>query len=96
MYEEVGTMNQILRMNLITLKGKLRPFDNDGFNYKDRKVSRGGKIWVEENQQRKYDLNLEERKQFLKQQIRNGILSRDINLLKMLLIEAKKHKDISE
>ena len=50
MYSEVGAMNSILTMNLVMMKEKLRPFTNQGFNYKDRKVQRGGKLWVKENE----------------------------------------------
>jgi hypothetical protein len=45
-------MNAMLRMNLIQMKESLAPFDNQGFNYKDRKISKGGKIWVKQNREK--------------------------------------------
>lgn len=65
-YTEVGTMNNILRMNLVMINDKLRAFQNDGFNYKDRKISKGGKIWVKEGEKPMMEFEMEDRKQFFK------------------------------
>lgn len=67
-------MNKVLRMNLVLLKDKLKPFCNDGFNYKDRKISKAGKIWVKENKEYYFDVEIENKKLYLKSTIRNGIL----------------------
>jgi hypothetical protein len=65
-FVEVGTMNNILRMNLVMLGDKLKVFQNDGFNYKDRKITKRGKLWVKEGEKNATDYETEEKKQFIK------------------------------
>lgn len=82
-------MNTILRMNLVMMKDKLKSMNNQGFNYKDRKMSKAGKIWVKEDRSKLLDLEHEEKKLRLISQIRNGILQKDIDLLTRAVTEAK-------
>ena len=74
-------MNNIMRMNIVNIKDKITKFSGDGFVYKDRKVSKAGKIWVKDERSRDMDLEMEDRKQFIKSQIRNGILTKDLKIL---------------
>jgi hypothetical protein len=53
-------------MNLIAIKDKFKPFLNEGFNYKDRKISHAGKIWIKDTKEKNYDIFLEEKKHQLK------------------------------
>ena len=54
-YEEISVMNKVMRMNLIDLRIKLQPFTNDCFNYKDRRITKGGKLWVKEGERSCFD-----------------------------------------
>ena len=91
-YEEVGTMNNILRMNLVLLSDKLKAFMNEGFNYKDRKITRAGKIWVKDGKEPKaINYEFEEQKLKIKSQIRNAILCKDLTLLKDAIESAYKN-----
>lgn len=38
--------NAILRMDMLMLRDRLKPFMNEGFNHFDRRRSKGAKIWV--------------------------------------------------
>ena len=49
-------MNTIISMNLVLMKDKLKEFETDGFNYKDRKISKAGKVWVKKDKTKMFDL----------------------------------------
>ena len=90
-------MNNIMRMNMVMIKEKMRPlFQNDGFNYKDRKISKAGKSWIKDDKLSGIDVEAEDRKLFIKSQIRNGILAKDTVMLQQAVENAKKYPKIAE
>eukprot|EP00347_Sterkiella_histriomuscorum_P022942 403336560 len=89
--------HEIQEMNMVMLNDKLRAFKTEGFNYKDRKISKAGKIWVKESDKSTVqDYEQEERKLFLRAQIRNGILCKDIKMLMQAIENAHKYPLIHE
>jgi hypothetical protein len=45
-YQLEKANNAILRMDMLMLRDRLKPFTNEGFNHVDRRRSKGAKIWV--------------------------------------------------
>jgi len=62
------------------ISNKMKEINNDGFNYKDRKVTRQGRIWVKKGEQ-EFNYEDQSRKNVVKQYLREGILSKNIDLL---------------
>ena len=60
-------MNNILRMKVVMMSDKIKSIKTEGFNYKDRKISKAGRIWVKEgDKNQNLDYEMEERKLFLR------------------------------
>ncbi|CDW86552.1 UNKNOWN [Stylonychia lemnae] len=94
-YAEIGTMNNILKMKVVMMSDKIKSLKTEGFNYKDRKISKAGRIWVKEgDKNQNLDYEMEERKLFLRSQIRNGILCKDTEMLKQAINTAHKYPQI--
>lgn len=45
---ELNSMNAIMRNDLLKMRERLKPLNNQGFNYSDRKTAKGTKIWVKD------------------------------------------------
>ncbi len=43
---ELNSANAIMRNDLLKMREQLKPLNNQGFNYSDRKTAKGTKIWV--------------------------------------------------
>jgi len=52
LYQQEKATNAIMRMDMLMLRERLKPFMNEGFNHKDRRRTKATKIWVLEGQPR--------------------------------------------
>lgn len=78
---------------MLTLKTRLKPYTNDGFNYKDRTISRANKIWVRQDKER-HDSVLEQLKLKIKGLIREGIICKNLKLIDKGIQLAASNQDI--
>ena len=45
---ELNSANAIMRSDMLKMRERLKPLNNQGFNYSDRKTAKGTKIWVKD------------------------------------------------
>lgn len=62
------------------LKERFKPFTNEGFNYKDRKTTKGGKIWAKDEKVR-LDSEKIKHMQEVRHLLREGTLCKNIKMI---------------
>ncbi len=48
---ELNSVNAIMKNDLLKMRELLKPLNNQGFNYSDRKTAKGTKIWVKDGRE---------------------------------------------
>lgn len=84
-----------MRMNMVLLKERLKPYQNEGFNCKDRKTTRSGKIWVKGDKLH-FDYGYEQRVVEVRKLIREGTLCKNVQMLRKGVEMAGECREMAE